>query len=182
MREAGNGRMTSLIIDDLSRKDYSNLIGVRSPNFVLMFIAVEPAYIEALKADAALFAYGYERNVILVSYTTLMPILRTVANLWRIERGNTEAREISEKAGEIYNQICLVAERLAKLGNSLSAVSGHYNGTVTALVGQQGLLGKVERFKDLSAKANKEMPKVELLHNDLDTERLSVVGVASDEE
>ncbi len=169
-------------IDDLSRKDYSNLIGVRSPNFVLMFIAVEPAYIEALKADAALFAYGYERNVILVSYTTLMPILRTVANLWRIERGNTEAREISEKAGEIYNQICLVAERLAKLGNSLSAVSGHYNGTVTALVGQQGLLGKVERFKDLSAKANKEMPKVELLHNDLDTERLSVVGVASDEE
>ena len=71
---------------------------------------------------------------------------------------------------------------MAKLGNSLSAVSGHYNGTVTALVGQQGLLGKVERFKDLSAKANKEMPKVELLHNDLDTERLSVVGVASDEE
>lgn len=80
-------------------KDYSNLIGMCSPNFVLMFIAVEPAYIEALKADPALFNYGYERNVIMVSHTTLMPILRTVANLWRIERGNAEAKEIAEKSG-----------------------------------------------------------------------------------
>ncbi|WP_105873574.1 DNA recombination protein RmuC, partial [Haemophilus influenzae] len=138
-------------INDLHKKDYSNLIGMRSPNFVLMFIAVEPAYIEALKADPALFNYGYERNVIMVSHTTLMPILRTVANLWRIERGNAEAKEIAEKAGEIYNQICLVAERLNKLGNTLSTVSNQYNSTVTALVGQQGLVGKVERFKTLSA-------------------------------
>lgn len=159
-------------IDDLSRKDYSNLIGIRSPNFVLMFIAVEPAYIEALKMDPSLFGYGYDKNVIMVSYTTLMPILRTVANLWRVERGNAEAREISEKAGDIYNQICLLAERLAKVGNSLSTVSSHYNSAVTALVGQQGLIGKVERFKALSAKANKTMPDIEPLHHDFETERL----------
>ncbi|HDR1021675.1 TPA: DNA recombination protein RmuC [Pasteurella multocida] len=164
-------------IDDLSRKDYSNLIGMRSPNFVLMFIAVEPAYIEAMKMDPSLFNYGYEKNVIIVSHTTLMPILRTVANLWRIERGNEEAREISARAGEIYNQICVVAERLGKLGSTLSTVSSHYNNTVTALVGQQGLVGKVERFKDLSAKANKTMPNVELLHNDVEVERLQVVKV-----
>lgn len=95
-------------IDDLSPEDYSNLIGMRSPNFVLMFVAVEAAYIEAMKHDSNLFNYGYEKNVILVSHTTLMPILRTVANLWRIERGNLEAKEISAKAGEIYNQICVV--------------------------------------------------------------------------
>lgn len=89
-----------------------------------------------------------------------MPILRTVANLWRIERGNLEAKEISAKAGEIYNQICVVAERLNKLGNSLSSVSNHYNNTVTALVGQQGLVEKVERFMDLSAKANKIIPRL----------------------
>ena len=159
-------------IDDLSRKDYSNLIGVRSPNFVLMFIAVEPAYIEALKMDPSLFGYGYDKNVIMVSHTTLMPILRTVANLWRVERGNAEAREISEKAGDIYNQICLLAERLAKVGNSLSTISSHYNSAVTALVGQQGLIGKVERFKALSAKANKTMPDIEPLHHDFETERL----------
>ena len=157
-------------INDLHKKDYSNLIGMRSPNFVLMFIAVEPAYIEALKADPALFNYGYERNVIMVSHTTLMPILRTVANLWRIERGNAEAKEIAEKAGEIYNQICLVAERLNKLGNALSTVSNQYNSTVTALV------GKVERFKTLSAKANKTMPDVDLLNNQLDLARLNVLN------
>ncbi|HHE8745171.1 TPA: DNA recombination protein RmuC [Haemophilus influenzae] len=163
-------------INDLHKKDYSNLIGMCSPNFVLMFIAVEPAYIEALKADPALFNYGYERNVIMVSHTTLMPILRTVANLWRIERGNAEAKEIAEKAGEIYNQICLVAERLNKLGNTLSTVSNQYNSTVTALVGQQGLVGKVERFKTLSAKANKTMPDVDLLNNQLDLARLNVLN------
>ncbi|MFU2077300.1 DNA recombination protein RmuC [Avibacterium endocarditidis] len=163
-------------IDELSRKDYSNLIGVHSPNFVLMFIAVEPAYIEAMKQDGNLFNYAYEKNVILVSHTTLMPILRTVANLWRIERGNAEAREISGKAGDIYNQMCLVAERLAKLGNSLATVSGHYNHAVTAFAGQQGLAGKIERFKDFSAKANKVMPQVELLHNDLDLAKLSAIS------
>ena len=163
-------------INDLHKKDYSNLIGIRSPNFVLMFIAVEPAYIEALKSDPALFNYGYERNVIMVSHTTLMPILRTVANLWRIERGNAEAKEIAEKAGEIYNQICLVAERLSKLGNTLSTVSNQYNHTVTALVGQQGLVGKVERFKTLSAKANKTMPEVELLNNQIDLARLDTLN------
>lgn len=163
-------------INDLHKKDYSNLIGMRSPNFVLMFITVEPAYIEALKVDPGLFNYGYERNVIMVSHTTLMPILRTVANLWRIERGNAEAKEIAEKAGDIYNQICLVAERLAKLGNTLSTASNQYNSTVTALVGQQGLVGKVERFKALSAKANKAMPNVELLNNQVDLARLNVLN------
>ncbi|WP_040976748.1 DNA recombination protein RmuC [Necropsobacter massiliensis] len=162
-------------IDDLSHKDYSNLIGMRSPNFVLMFIALEPAYIEALQIDGTLFNYGYEKNVIMVSHTTLMPILRTVANLWRIERGNREAKEISEKAGEIYNQICLVAERLAKLGSTLATVSTHYNSTVTALVGQQGLAGKVGRFKDLSAKATKTLPDVALLHHDLEVEKLIAI-------
>lgn len=104
-----------------------------------------------------------------------MPILRTVANLWRIERGNAEAKEISARAGDIYNQICVIAERLGKLGNTLSSASSHYNSTVTALVGQQGLVGKVERFKDLSAKANKTMPNVELLHHAVESERLDVI-------
>ncbi|MDO4430660.1 MAG: DNA recombination protein RmuC [Lonepinella koalarum] len=162
-------------INELSTKDYSNLIGIHSPNFVLMFVAVEPAYIEAMKADVGLFNFGYEKNVILVSHTTLMPILRTVANLWRLERGNVEAREISERAGEIYNQICLVAERLAKLGQTFLTAGKHYNDTVTALAGNQGLVGKVERFKTLSAKANKTMPTVELLHSDIETEKLLAV-------
>lgn len=163
-------------IDSLSKKNYSNLHGVRSPDFVLMFVPIEPAYIEAMKHDPQLFNYGYERNVIMVSYTTLMPILRTVANLWRIERGNAEAREISEKAGEIYNQVCMVADRLSKLGNTLNTVNNQYNQTVTSLVGRQGLVGKVERFQQLSTKASQTMPTVEVLTNDFDTNKLTLIA------
>lgn len=162
-------------IEGLSKKNYSALLGIKSPDFVLMFVPIEPAYIEAMKHDPALFNFGYERNVILVSYTTLMPILRTVANLWRIERGNKEAQEISEKAGDIYHQVCIIAERLSKLGNTLNTVNNQYNQTVTSLVGRQGLLGKVERFQQLSTKAGQIVPQVELLTNDADTVKLELL-------
>ncbi len=154
-------------IDDLASKDYSSLAGIRSPSFVLMFMPIEPAYIEALKYKKDLFAYGYEKNVVMVSHTTLIPILRTVANLWMLDRSNREARELGEKAADIYNQVCKVADRLGKLGNTLTAASNHYNDTVTSLVGRQGLHGKVERFNQLSAKASKTMPKLEHIHNEL---------------
>ena len=166
-------------IDDLHKKDYSNLVGMRSPSFVLMFMPIEPAYIEALKHKKDLFNYGYEKNVVLVSHTTLMPILKTVANLWRIEQGNSEAREISERAGEIYSQVCVVAERLQKLGKTLSTVSNQYNDTVKGLAGKQGLAGKVERFSMLSSKVNKNMPQLEASHDDIEHERLELLAEPS---
>ncbi|MGI5308055.1 DNA recombination protein RmuC [Rheinheimera sp. WS51] len=162
-------------IDDLASKDYTNLIGMHSPSFVLMFMPIEPAYIEALKHNKDLFEYGYKQNIVLVSHTTLIPILRTVSNLWMIERSNTEACEISERAAEVYNQVCLVAERLQKLGVTLNTVSNHYNSTVTALAGQQGLYGKVDRFSQLSAKVSKSLPQLETSHRDFESERLSML-------
>lgn len=162
-------------IDDLDGKDYTNLIAMRSPSFVLMFMPIEPAYIEAMKYDKGLFEYGYKKNIVLVSHTTLIPILRTVSNLWMMERSNAEAREISEKAGEIYNQVCVVAERLNKLGGTLKTVSNHYNSTVTALAGQQGLYGKVDRFSQLSIKVSKSLPQLEPAHTDIEAERLALI-------
>ena len=169
-------------IDDLASKDYTNLVGMHSPSFVLMFMPIEPAYIEALKNNKDLFEYGYKKNIVLVSHTTLIPILRTVSNLWMIERSNTEAREISEKAGDIYNSVCTVAERLSKLGGTLNTASNHYNHTVKALAGQQGLYGKVDRFTQLSAKVNKSLPTLEPSHVDFEQERLSLVVEAIDED
>jgi DNA recombination protein RmuC len=167
-------------IDDLASKDYTNLIGMHSPSFVLMFMPIEPAYIEALKNNKDLFEYGYKKNIVLVSHTTLIPILRTVSNLWMIERSNTEAREISEKAGDIYNSVCTVAERLSKLGGTLNTASNHYNNTVKALAGQQGLYGKVERFTKLSAKVTKSLPALEPSHVDFEHDRLALVVEAID--
>jgi len=168
-------------IDSLATKDYSNLIGMKSPGFVLMFMPIEPAYIEAMKHSQDLFNYGYHKNVIMVSHTTLMPILRTVANLWMIERSNAEAREISNKAGDVYNQVCMVAERLQKLGATLQTASKHYNSTVVALAGQQGLHGKVERFNRLSSKVTKSMPEIEPIHLDIEADRLEVIQMQEPE-
>ena len=162
-------------IDDLASKDYTNLVGMHSPSFVLMFMPIEPAYIEALKHNKDLFEYGYKKSIVLVSHTTLIPILRTVSNLWMAERSNAEAREISERAGDIYNQVCTVADRLSKLGGTLTTVSNHYNSTVKALAGQQGLYGKVERFNQLSAKVSKTLPQLEATHVDFEVERLGLI-------
>lgn len=169
-------------IDDLASKDYTNLIGMHSPSFVLMFMPIEPAYIEALKNNKDLFEYGYKKGVVLVSHTTLIPILRTVSNLWMLERSNKEAREISESAGDIYNSVRLVAERLNRLGGSLNAASNHYNSTVTALAGQQGLYGKVNRFDQLSTRVNKSLPQLEPAHLDYETERLNLIIEPLEEE
>lgn len=162
-------------IEDLSRKDYSNLVGVSSPSFVLMFMPLESAYIEALQAGKDLFDYGYQRNVILVSHTTLLPVLKTVSNVWMVARSNAQAHELSARAGEIYNQVAVVAENIKKLGDTLGAANNHYNRAVTSLAGRQGLYGKVARFNELSAKANKTMPDIEPLHADIETEKLELI-------
>jgi len=150
-------------IDDLASKDYSNLNGIDSPSFVLMFMPIEPAYIEALKHDKSLFGYGYNKSIILLSHTTLIPILRTIANLWVMDKSYKEANKISDKAGDIYNSVCTVFERFEKLGNTLNTARNHYDDTVTALTGRQGLKGKVERFKEISNRATKEMNPIKSL-------------------
>ena len=160
-------------IDALSAKDYANLPGMQSPDFVLMFMPVEPADIDVMRSQRELFNHGYQKNVVLVSHTTLMPILRTVANLWMIEHSNREAREISERAGDIYNTVCLLGERLYALGASISTTANKYNDAVKAVQGKQGLVGKVARFQSLSKRANKSFPEaLSPIDPEIDTARL----------
>lgn len=157
---------------DLESKDYAKLPGIESPDFVLMFMPIEPAYIEALKSDPALFEDGYRKGIVLVSHTTLIPILRTVANLWQMDKSNKQAREISQQADKIYENVITIAERLQRLGVQLNTVSNSYNSVVTSLSGNQGLYGKVERFKTFSSK---ELPQLEPQYPDIEVERLEAV-------
>jgi DNA recombination protein RmuC len=169
-------------IDGLAERDYSNLVGIRSPSFVLMFLPLESAYIEALKFNRELFNYGYNKNVILVAHTTLMPILRTVANVWQLDRSSKEAEAIGARAGDIYNQACLVAERLLKLGKTLSTANAHYNDTVRALAGNQGLHGKLERFKDVAGNITRQFPNLAPSYEDIDLTKLqAAVDTSVDE-
>ena len=162
-------------IDQLSEKDYANLAGLQSPDFVIMFMPVEPAYIEIMRTQRDLFNYGYRKNVILVSHTTLMPILRTVANLWMVERSNAEARDISDRAGDIFNAVCLVAERMESVGASLSQTTKRYNEAVKRLVGRQGLHGKVDRLQTLSTRVSKTFPEnLDVLPDQTDASQLAL--------
>ena len=169
-------------IKDLASKEYTNLSSVHSPDFILMFMPIESAYIEALKHDPELFSFGYNKNVILVSHTTLIPILRTVANLWMLDRSNKEARSIGEKANDIYNSVATVTERLQKLGKTLNTASSHYNDTVKSISGNQGLQGKVNRFTQLSSKANKSMPELEESHIEFESQKLQIEQMETGEE
>lgn len=163
-------------IDQLSDKNYSNLQGMHSPGFVLMFMPVEAAYIEALRHPSNLFQYGYEKGVVLVSHTTLMPVLRTVSYLWMMARSNEQAAQIGDRAVDIYNQVTRVAEHLSRLGGTLNTVGTHYNAVVGSLAGRQGLIGKVERFNELSAKASRKMVEPEPIHPDFDVSRLDALA------
>jgi DNA recombination protein RmuC len=140
-----------------------------------MFLPLEAAYIEGLKHSPGLYEEAYRKNIILVSHTTLMPILKTVSNIWRLQNSQDDALALGEKAGDIYNQVCLVAERLQKLGGSMQSSSKHFNNVLVALAGQQGLHGKVERFKELSIEANRNMPQLDSLHTDFELERVERV-------
>lgn len=144
-------------INDLHAKDYSSISELESPNFVIMFMPVEPAFIEALKHDKELFNYGVQKNVILVSHTTLNPILRTIQNLWILEQQNREAKELGNAALEIWNSVCEVTKQVQDLGKSLGTCGNKYNSLVTKLVGNQGLSRKIEKFDTMSTNAKKEM-------------------------
>lgn len=161
-------------IDDLSNKDYTSIAGIRSPDFVLMFIPIESIYIEVLKSGQDLFEYGYQKQVVLVSPTTLIPILRTVANLWHYERSTAEAQELSHQANAIYTQVNKLASRFEQLGNNLTRVNKQYNSTLAALVGRKGLYGKMEKFESLSHKVKDQLPLMQPVETELKMEKLNL--------
>lgn len=147
-------------IDDLSAKNYSQLSGLNTPGFVLLFMPIEAAFIAALKADDALYHYAYNKNVILTSPTTLLPLLKTVSYLWMRSDSHEQALALGDEAMAIYNQAALVAQHMVKLGQTLDTSTRQFNQVVRSFAGQQGVTTKLERFNRLSAKASKEMPEV----------------------
>ncbi len=147
-------------VDDLSSKNYSELPGLNTPGFVLLFMPIESAFIAALKTDDKLYDYAYNKNVILTSPTTLLPLLKTVAYLWMRSDSHEQALALGDEAMAIYNQAALVAQHMIKLGQTLDTSTRQFNQMARSFGGQQGVTTKLERFNRLSAKAAKEMPEV----------------------
>ncbi|MDV5226997.1 MULTISPECIES: DNA recombination protein RmuC [Providencia] len=134
----------------LSRKDYHQLPGVRSLDYVLMFIPIEPAYLLALKESPELLDEGIKQNIMLVCPSTLLVAVRTINNLWRYERQGQNAQEIAAKAAKMYDKLRLFVEDMQLLGSSLDKADHAYQSAMKRLAeGRGNLISQAESFKEM---------------------------------
>ena len=144
----------------LSDKNYADLKGLRSLDFVLMFMPIESAFIAAFQADENLFNDAFSKKIIVVTPTTLLATLRTIENIWRYERQNENARIIADKAGSVYDKIRGFVEDLEKLGKQISTVHHTYEGVMNKLtLGHGNLIHQTNSFVELGVKVKKTLPK-----------------------
>jgi DNA recombination protein RmuC len=163
-------------IKGLSSKDYENLEGVNSLDFVLIFVPIESAFMLALDHDPEMMRDAYNRGIILVSPSTLMVTLRTIKNLWRYADQNRNAQLIADKAGGLYDQFVLYIESLDEVGKHLGKSQEAWDTAHKRLSSGRGnLIRRTEELKKLGAKAKKSLPE-----NMLDDDPLvPLVGTAT---
>ncbi len=145
-------------IKGLSIKDYHQLKGIQSLDYVLMFIPVEPAFQVAVQAAPNLVKEAMEQNIILVSPTTLLVALRTIDNLWRNDRQNQNAKVIADKASKLYDKLRLFVDDMDQLGSSLDKANQSYQGAMNKLVtGRGNAIGQAESFKQLGVEVKRSI-------------------------
>lgn len=142
----------------LGEKDYAKLYGAQSVDFVLMFIPLEPAFLLALRERPEIFQEAYDRQVVMVTHTTLMATLRTVHGIWKNERISRNHLEIADRAGALYDKFVGFTEDLVKVGNQMNQAKGTYDEAMKKLsTGSGNLVRQVELLKQLGAKTNKSV-------------------------
>ncbi len=146
-------------IKELGEKKYEALYEINSPDYVLMFVPIEPAYLLALNNNSQLYLDALDKNVVLVSTSTLLATLSTVASMWRQENQKKNVLEIANQAGRLHDQFVNLTNDLIKVGNQLKTVQGSYDSSMKKLTGQGNLVNKVEKIKQLGAKTSKTMNK-----------------------
>jgi DNA recombination protein RmuC len=160
----------------LSGKDYQRLEGLHSLDFVLLFVPIEAAFAAALQAEPNLFQEAFEQQVVIVSPTTLLATLRVIDSLWRQERQGQNAREIAERAGQLYDKFVAFIADLDEMGSRLQQLDKAYAGARNKLVeGRGNLIGRAENLKLLGARASKSLP-AELLERAADLPALDELG------
>ena len=146
-------------IRGLSEKNYHTLYGLKSLDFVLLFVPIEPAFMLAVTSDRDLFMDAWKRNVLLVSPSTLLFVVRTVAHLWRQEAQTRNAQEIAKRGAELYDKFVGFVEDMTALGNRLRQAQTEYEGAYGKLAGGRGhLIGQAEKLRALGVKPSKSLP------------------------
>jgi DNA recombination protein RmuC len=145
-------------IKGLSPKDYQNLYGLNSLDFVLMFIPIEPAFAVAVQNDQALFYDAFEKNIVIVSPTTLLATLRTISSIWKQEKQTKNALEIAKKGGELYDKLSAFVEDLIKVGARMDDAKKSYEEAMKKLAdGRGNIVSRAQNLKLMGAKATKSI-------------------------
>lgn len=145
-------------IKGLSQKDYQTLHGLKSLDYVLMFMPLEPAFLLALEQDPSLINYALEHNIMLVSPTNLLVALRTINNIWRYEYQNQNAQNIAKQAGKIYDKLCGYLEDMEKLGRALDSADKSYQQAMNKLSSGKGnVIRQAHQMQQLGVPTSKKL-------------------------
>ena len=145
-------------IKSLGEKNYQKLYGINPPDYVLMFVANEPALTLALQNDHGLFEKALDKNLVLVSTSTLLATLRTISYIWKQDLQNKNAEEIARQAAGLYEKFANFSDDLVRLGNQLGTVNKTYNESMKKLSeGKDNLVRKTERLKQLGVNPSKKI-------------------------
>lgn len=145
-------------INTLGAKDYQKLHGINTPDYIMMFVANEPALTVALKNDQQLFEKALAKNIVLVSTSTLLATLRTIGFIWKQDAQNKNATEIAQQAGSLYDKFVNFSEDLIKLGNQLGTVNKTYGEAMNKLTeGRGNIVRRVEQLRTMGAETSKNM-------------------------
>ncbi|GAB7533041.1 DNA recombination protein RmuC [Pseudomonas sp. 3A(2025)] len=146
-------------VKGLSGKDYKRLEGLHSLDFVLLFVPIEAAFAAALQVEPNLFQEAFDRQIVIVSPTTLLATLRVIDSLWKQERQSQNAREIAERAGWLYDKFVLFIQDLDEVGNRLQQLDKAYGAARNKLTeGRGNLVSRSEQLRLLGARASKSLP------------------------
>ncbi|MDD2792220.1 MAG: DNA recombination protein RmuC [Sediminibacterium sp.] len=144
-------------IDGLSKKNYPKY--AKALDYVLLFVPVEPAFLEAVKKDTLLWKYAYDKKIMLVSPTNLLAVLKIIADLWKVEQQNQHAIEIAEKAGAMYDKFVGFIASMEDVGKKLGDAQGAYEQAFKQLsTGRGNLVNRMEELKKMGAAAQKQIP------------------------
>lgn len=153
-------------VDELKERRYQYTDKLGTPDFVLMFIPIESAYMLALQQDRGLHQYAWNKGVAIVCPSTLFSSLSTIASLWKLVRQNQNAEEIAAKGGALYDKIAGFVNDMQAMGRNIKTLEKTYDGAMNKLSqGQGNILSRTEKLKELGVKASKSLP-VELLDNE----------------
>jgi len=150
-------------IKDLSSKKYQNLYQINSPDYLLLFVPIEPAFSVAVQNDSKLFLDALEKNIVIVCPTTLLATMRTVSYIWKQDKQKRNVIEIARQSGLLYDKFCNFVEDLKSIGNRLDSAQSSYHDAMNKLTESKRfgdtLIGRAEKIKALGAKTSKSLSK-----------------------